>query len=294
MGNITQGTALLPNELGDPMQKTLHIIRAASDSWWWLRGPLVASFVFYGFGGYLVDLADKTTDKDWDDVALYYALAALVTWPFLAWWVINCRRRFCSNEAMSTWQDELGQGSRACFMGISVVFVLTLAAQLLLLLVYCADRSIAWVLSFSFISSAVAGFGAYFSIGYPGMVRLEDLDKQLSGKGDRAKPARDLPRGLISSLEAELAMLRVLAGGIVALYVGGILTVLLSLDKIPSLLGWEDKAFAQLPLADRVWFICGITLLLIALHVLVTGPVHGRHSSIILWLRHATTEKDPQ
>ena len=197
------------------------------------------------------------------------------------------------------WEEELRTGAWASGWAVSVVFLWTLAGQLLPFFVLCrTERFIPWVLSFAFISSTLAAVGAYFSIGYPGMVNLERLEQRLRRLLGGANLATHLPRGLISSLEAELGMLRIIVGGIVSLYVLGVLTILLSLDRIPSLLGQtdKDKTFAELPVSEKVWFICGMALLLIACHVLVAGPVHGQHSRIILWLRHTTTEeqKGPQ
>jgi len=262
----------------------------------WPGGWFVSLSAFYGFGSHF---AEDSKHESWWTVVPVYAVAAIVLGLCAAWWVGGSRRVFLRAQGKENWQEELQATSAVSFLGATGAGLGTLLPQILLIVLYRPNGPVAWLTIFAILSSiVVASGGAYFFIGYPGMVNLERLEERLRRLAGDANLATVVPRALISSLEAELGMLRILMGGILSLYVVGTVTMLLSLDKIPSLLGHKDKdmTFANLPVAEQIWFICGVALLLVACHALVAGPVWDQHSRIMLWLRHATTEgeKGPQ
>jgi hypothetical protein len=301
------------------MRKVLDIVWHNNRAWLWLGGWFVTLSIFYGFGSHFVEnnkdwpwwarvlhvfrcferqLAEHNNDGHRWTVVPVYVVAAIVLGLCTAWWVGGSRRVFLRAQKTESWQDELQATSAVwayCVIGAGLG---TLLPQILLIVLYRPNGPVAWLTIFAILSSVVASGGAYFFMGYPGMVNLERLEERLRRLAGDANLATVVPRALISSLEAELGMLRILIGGIVSLYVVGTVTMLLSLDKIPSLLGHKDKdmTFANLPVAEQIWFICGVALLLVACHALVAGPVWDQHSRIMLWLRHATTEgeKGPQ
>lgn len=257
------------------------------------HSAFAAFCVFYGFGGYLADVAGnhahvigKPEPDPWYWVAPWYGLAAcLVFVVFLAALTLG-RQRFSRSYDAKNWQTEIEKSSLTSFFWLVLPAALVFLSQLLLMILVQENRdSILWTVSFTVLSSALIALGAYFLVGYPGMVSLERLEEWLGHHRRTGETMTDLPKGLMSSLEAELAMLRILVGGLVSLNVVGTVTILLSLDKVASL--FNEDEFLQVSLPDRIWFACGAALLFATCHVLVTGPVHGHYSRIVRWLRHA-------
>jgi hypothetical protein len=75
--------------------------------------------------------------------------------------------------------------------------------------------------------------------------------------------------------------------GFMYLYVGGILTLVLGLDKLAPLLYSEEgvDSFAHIPFGSQMWFVAGVSLLLVTFHASIVGLVYGRHSRIMRWMR---------
>ena len=284
MGLNPQRYRALPGMVRCASQKVTDMLKDEDRAWVVRQGPFVALYVFYGLGSYFVE----DTNRRWYSVVPWYVVVAALAWLCLAWWVPKFTRAFQGYQRSERWQDELQGTGLVSFGGVTGVYFVTLGTQIFLMTVaYRPDDSLLWVISFALISPALAGIGSYFLIGYPGMVNLELLDERLHREGASGKSVRDLPRGLMASLEAELAMLRTILAGLVYVYVFVAVGILLAFDRIALLLG--SDTFAGVPLPSKIWFICGVALLLVGCHASITGPVHGQYFRITRWLRDVDT-----
>jgi hypothetical protein len=248
--------------------------------WGFQHGSFVGLYILYGFGNYFLEDSIWPWEMFW---LLPYLGAVGLCLAFLTLWVPKYQRKFRHMQSKGAyWQEEVEDTNIACFVGVSGVVLAVLVAQSALLgVARCLGGAILWPLSFAFLSSAVAGFGAYFYIGYAGMANLDIVDRSFGRQGER--PASNLPTGLVESLKAEMAMLRTLMGVLAWLYPFAAIGTLFGLDRIPLLFGWGSSA--DVPLAGQIWFIVGVALLLVGTHATVAGPVHGRHYDIARWLR---------
>jgi hypothetical protein len=264
---------------------------AAGRGWraWLLpHGFFIGLYTLYGLGNYFVGGIMSPWDLEMLWLLAYggaASLCLLLSTPFAA----ACQRWVQGEqERAPNWPEELQRArarALACFGGVTAVFGLTLSAQLALLLVAShVGGVILWPLSFAFLSSAVAGLGTYFYVGYAGMADLHAIDEFLRGR--RGGEASDLPRGLIESLSAEMSMLRTVVASLVVLYPSAAIGSLFALDKLPQLFDRPDWANgSDVPLQATIWFIVGVALLLFGAHATVVGPAHGRYYDIARWLQ---------
>jgi len=250
----------------------------------WLlpHGFFMGIYILYGLGNCFVGGIVSLWDLEMLWLLLYLAAAGLGL-TFSALWAPKFQRKFRDGQSReASWQEEDHGTAIACFWGVSGVFAAALVPQLALLAVaQHLGGAILWPLSFAFLTSAVAGLGAYFYVGYAGMADLHALDEFLRGR--RGGEASDLPRGLIEGLSAEMSMLRTVVGSLVVLYPSTAIGSLFALDKLPRLFG--KPADWDVPAEATAWFIVGVALLLFGAHATVAGPAHGRYYDIARWLQ---------
>lgn len=258
------------------------LLRNENTAWSVRQGPFIICYAFYGLGSSFAE----DGGRPWHSVVLWYALAAGLAWACLTPSVIYWKRKF--QRSLKRRRGGAEASALHCFVGVSIVFFVTLAAQMLLMgFAYRPDHSILWVVSFAVISSAVAGLGSYFFIGYPGMADLRLLDQRLRHQKHSARSVDDVPRALVAGLQAELDMLRIIMSGLVYLNIFVTASIVLGLDRIALL--FDEETFAKVPFAAKLWFISGAALLFFACHASITGPVHGRYYDIARWLRETAT-----
>jgi len=265
-------------------------LTSESAAWMIWQGLPILLYILYGLGSYVVENVEKVQSGQpvcWTwTVPAWYGAAAILTFCCLWPLVLFCRGKFQSHQSEEGSRRQLQESLLWNFAATTVVLFATLASQLCLMgLVYQPAHTKLWAVSFVFISSALAAFGCYFFIGDPGMASLESLDEWLERQGSGQKSVRDLPRALVDGLEAELAVLRSITIGLVALYVAVGPGVVLGLDNIAALFGKEH--FAGVSDASAIWFIIGVFLLLGGCHASITGAVYGRYYRIARWLRRS-------
>jgi len=252
-------------------------------AWSGRQGFFLICYAFYGLGSVFAE----DSGHPWHSVVQWYALAAGLAWVILTTWVAYWKRKF--QRSLKRGRGGAGASALQSFVGVSIVLFVTLAAQMFLMgFAHRPDHStILWVVSFGVITSAVAGLGAYFFIGYPGMADLELVDRRLSRQQHSATLAGDAPEALVVGLKAEMDMLRTIMRGIVYLNVVVTASIILGLDKVALL--FDQETFGEVPLAAKLWFISGAALLFFACHASITGPVHGRYYDIARRLREMGT-----
>jgi len=247
-------------------------------------GLSVACSTTYGLGSVLV--GDTNQAWPWFAVAPVSAGAGILLGLVLLGFSVLFKGRFERAQKKAHWRNEFDACAKASTGGVVVVAVGTLVAQLALIkLLYCPGESLLWTISFAVLSTVLMAAGAYLYIGYPGMANLDLIGERLSEPASSRHRPGHLPDTIRLSLEAELAMLRTMMQGLLVLYVAGTPTLLLGLDKASVLLGIEESSFARVPFGTKMWFVAGMVLLLVTCHAIVTGPVHGRHSQIMGWMR---------
>lgn len=276
---------------GGRLVRVLRSVAAGRGCVGWLlpHGLFIGLYTLYGLGDYFVGGIMSFWDLERVRLLPYGGAAILcliVSTPFAAAFQRRVRGR---RPRARGWPEELRQAQAralACFGGVTVVFALTLSAQLALLFAVArpAGGVISWPLSFAFLSSAVAALGAYFYVGYAGMADLDAMDEFLPRR--RNGEATDLPRGVIESLSAEMSMLRTVVASLVVLYPSAAIGSLFALDKLPQVFGRPDWSNGSgVPLEATIWFIVGVALLLFGAHATVAGPAHGRYYNIARWLQ---------
>jgi hypothetical protein len=275
-------------------------------AWVIWQGLPISLYILYGLGSYVVENVEKmqsgqSVSWTWTVPAWYGGTAVILTFCCLWPLVLICRRRFRSHQVEEGSRRQLQKSLLWNFAATTVVLFATLVSQVCLIwLVYQPGHTKLWAVSFVFISSALAAFGCYFFIGDPGMANLESLDKRLKRRTKRQALARPLPEAFVRGLEAELAVLRGLTTGLVALYVAVGAGVVLGLDNIAALFGREhfwgpanagvaNAGVANTGVSDAsaIWFIIGVVFLLGGCHASITGAVYGRYYRIAQWLRRS-------